>query len=118
MTDIPYEFWLEQFRERGFCEVDLRVYAKPCGKLAHEYIDEYNSASPVTIVAAYRAEQPTGEWECTAYYTSDGKRWFEATDGNPPSEITEDVWGCNAFIYDKDRGYLADGKPICPEGWY
>lgn len=118
MNDISYEFWPERPSEPDFFEVDLRVYAEPCGKLAHEYIDDYTSASDVTIIAAYRAVTSLGEWECTAYYTSDGKKWFEATDGNPPSEITEDIWDCNSFIYDKERGYLADNKPICPEGWY
>lgn len=98
--------------------VDLHLHSEPVGKRACLYIDAYDTDSSVTIIAAYRAYTSVGEWECTAYYTSDGKRWFEASDGNPASEIAEDVWACSEFVYDRDRGYLADGKPICPEGWY
>lgn len=114
------EWYWEKVKDQGYFEVDLRWYGEPEGAYAHEYIRAYDESSDVTIERAYMAQDAYnhGEWDCTAYYTSDGKIWFEATDGNPAEEIVEDVAGCEAFIYDLERGYLADGKPICPDGWY
>ena len=114
------EWYLKKIREQGYFEVDLRRYGAPEGAYAHEYISAYDESSMVTIERAYMAIDAYngGQWECTAYYTSDGKKWFEATDGNPASEIVEDVAGCERFVYDLERGFLADGQPICPEGYY
>lgn len=53
--------------------MDLREYVAPEGRLAYERIRTYDAESPITITRAYRAVDPWGEWECAAYYTSNGK---------------------------------------------